>query len=155
CSSTPCARDKPVPAASSPCTCWCPAPGRCIAAINCLNASKPTSGQPFRTRRYSRIWNRSTIQLRSMIKSWIDDVYTVIGLILLALALLWFGQRGLIYFPDRPVPEPAALGLTTAEAVSFQTEDGLTLDGWFIPARGTATGYTVIVFNGNAGHRGH
>jgi uncharacterized protein len=82
-------------------------------------------------------------------------VYTVVGLILLALAVLWFGQRGLIYFPDRPVPEPAALGLVTAELVSFQTEDGLTLEGWFVPARGAATGHTVIVFNGNAGHRGH
>jgi len=82
-------------------------------------------------------------------------VLTVVALIGVALALLFFLQRGLIYFPDSRVPAPAASGLPTAEPVSFETEDGLTLEGWWVPARGAPTGYTMIVFNGNAGHRGY
>ena len=82
-------------------------------------------------------------------------MYTVIGLVGLAVALLWFFQRALIYFPESELPEPAAVGLPTAETVTFETEDGLTLGGWLIPPRGNVSGYTVIVFNGNAGHRGY
>jgi hypothetical protein len=82
-------------------------------------------------------------------------VFTLLGLIGLAAGALWFGQRGLIYFPEGRRPEPAAVGLPSAEIVTFETEDGLTLEGWLIPPRGQVTGYTVIVFNGNAGHRGH
>jgi hypothetical protein len=69
--------------------------------------------------------------------------------------LLWAGQRGFIYFPLSNVPDPAAAGLPLAELVMFETQDGLTLDGWFVPAAAPATGHTVLVFNGNAGHRGH
>ena len=72
----------------------------------------------------------------------------------IVLALLWFGQRGLIYFPDSHVPDVTAAGLPSAEPVEFETEDGLRLAGWFIAAVTPATGYTVIVFNGNAGDRG-
>jgi fermentation-respiration switch protein FrsA (DUF1100 family) len=82
-------------------------------------------------------------------------MFTLLGLIGLAFGALWLGQRGLIYFPDSRAPEPGAVGLPSAETAAFETEDGLRLEGWFIPPRGHATGYTVIVFNGNAGHRGH
>jgi fermentation-respiration switch protein FrsA (DUF1100 family) len=71
------------------------------------------------------------------------------------LALLWFGQRGLIYFPDGNAPSAAAAGLPLAEPESFETEDHLRLEGWFVPATVAGAGYTVIVFNGNAGHRGY
>lgn len=78
-----------------------------------------------------------------------------LGVILLVMAALWFGQRGLIYFPDGQTPAPGAFGLPDAEPQTFETEDELTLGGWFLPARSSATGYTVIIFNGNAGHRGY
>src|SRR5215210_3253723 len=71
------------------------------------------------------------------------------------IAAIWFGQRGLIYFPDSRVPPPATVGLRRAEPVMFETKDGLTLEGWFVAADSPTTGYTVIVFNGNAGSRGH
>ena len=68
------------------------------------------------------------------------------------LAVLWFFQRRLIYFPMRaPVPSAATI-LPTAEEVSFETEDGLRLGGWFVPSVGASRG-TVLVFNGNAGDR--
>src|SRR5215475_3090163 len=67
------------------------------------------------------------------------------------LALIWFFQRRLIYFPaDQPVP-PAATVLPGAEDVVFPTADGLRLGGWFVPAGGGAGATTVLVFNGNAG----
>ena len=70
-------------------------------------------------------------------------------------ALLWFGQRSLIYFPTSGVRAPADYGLPQAEPVEFETEDGLRLGGWLVPAAAPASGYTVLVFNGNAGHRGY
>lgn len=79
----------------------------------------------------------------------------VLAVVLVLFGLLWAGQRGFIYFPMSDVPPPEAAGLPQAELVMFQTQDGLTLDGWFVPALAPPTGHTVIVFNGNAGHRGH
>lgn len=76
---------------------------------------------------------------------------------LLALWLLlvfgaWLGQRQLIYLPDRSTPRlPALRGL---EQVSYTTRDGLELNGWFLPAVGGPPCSTIIVSNGNAGHRG-
>jgi uncharacterized protein len=71
----------------------------------------------------------------------------------LALALLWAGQRRMIYFPFGTVPSPAAVGLASVDAVSFTTSDGVTLAGWFVPATSAPPQTTAIVFNGNAGNR--
>jgi fermentation-respiration switch protein FrsA (DUF1100 family) len=60
----------------------------------------------------------------------------------------------MIYFPFGNVPAAARLGLPRAEDVTFTTDDGMTLHGWFVPAASTPARFTVIVFNGNAGHRG-
>jgi fermentation-respiration switch protein FrsA (DUF1100 family) len=75
-------------------------------------------------------------------------------LVLLAFAL-WAGQRWLIYFPERELPPPQAVGLPTAEPIAFSTEDDLHLEGWFVHPAGPPTGQTVIVFNGNAGNRAY
>ncbi len=70
--------------------------------------------------------------------------------------LVWLAQRSLIYFPARDTPTPADYGLPEAEVVRVTTDDGLELAAWYVPAPElTATGWTVVVFNGNAGHRGH
>jgi len=79
--------------------------------------------------------------------------YAVV-LVLAVSAVLWLTQRRMMYFPARDVPSPAAVGLPQAQAVTFATEDGLTLNGWFVPAEGPGAG-TVIVFNGNAGNRAY
>lgn len=73
---------------------------------------------------------------------------------MLGLALLWLGQRRLIYLPYGGVPTPASQGLPQAEAVTFTTDDGMTLHGWFVPAASSPARFTMIMFNGNAGHRG-
>ena len=80
-------------------------------------------------------------------------IFVVVAVVIVA--VLWFGQRGLIYFPDGQTPAPGAFGLPDAEPQTFETEDALTLGGWFLPARSAPTGYTVIIFNGNGGHRGY
>ncbi len=75
---------------------------------------------------------------------------TFAGCILFALiiAIVWTGMRRLIFPPHRRATQsPVDLGLS-AESVAFDTHDGLTLRGWFIPAaqpRGTIVfchGYT-------------
>ena len=68
--------------------------------------------------------------------------------------VLWALQRRLIYFPLGDVPRSAAVGLPRAQDVSFVTTDDVTLHGWFVPPTAPFIGMTVIVFNGNAGHRG-
>jgi fermentation-respiration switch protein FrsA (DUF1100 family) len=73
--------------------------------------------------------------------------------VLSVLALLWISQRRLIYFPIRELPFPAA-AVPSMEEVSFSTEDGLTLEAWFLRA-GAVDATTVVVFNGNAGNRAH
>ena len=68
------------------------------------------------------------------------------------LVLAWALQRRLIYLPgSEPVP-PAQAVLPGADEVSFDTEDGLRLRGWFVPGGSGATP-AVLVFNGNAGNR--
>jgi uncharacterized protein len=81
----------------------------------------------------------------------------LLAILALALLLCWLGQRRLIYFPFGEVPPPAAAGLPVAESISFQTEDGFTLAGWFVPEQlaDARKGTTVIVFNGNAGNRAY
>jgi fermentation-respiration switch protein FrsA (DUF1100 family) len=79
----------------------------------------------------------------------VTAVVVLAAVVLVVLA--WVVQRRLIYLPSRE-PVPAAAGLLPgSEEVSFRSEDGLRLAGWFVP--GVAGAATVLVFNGNAGDR--
>jgi fermentation-respiration switch protein FrsA (DUF1100 family) len=79
----------------------------------------------------------------------VTAVVVLVALVLLVLA--WAAQRRLIYLPSRgPVPAAADV-LPGSQEVSFPTEDGLRLRGWFVP--GSTGAATVLVFNGNAGDR--
>jgi fermentation-respiration switch protein FrsA (DUF1100 family) len=80
-------------------------------------------------------------------------VWIAAGAIALLLALVWLFQRRLIYFPlPQDVPGVAST-LPGAEEITFDTADGLRLNGWFAQAVGTSSRATVLVFNGNAGDR--
>jgi fermentation-respiration switch protein FrsA (DUF1100 family) len=81
-------------------------------------------------------------------------LFVALAVVALMLVLIWAGQRRVIYFPFGGTPRPADYGMPDAEAVTIRTADGVDLGAWFIPAAAPATGFTVIVFNGNAGHRG-
>jgi len=68
-------------------------------------------------------------------------------------ALLYVSQPRMIYFPVREVSvTPKAQGLEF-ESVSLTTEDGVTLDGWFLPA--PAARGTLLFLHGNAGNISH
>ena len=87
----------------------------------------------------------------------LTSVGIVTTVLLLILALLWLGQRRLIYFPSGAVP-PVASVLPAGELVALTTDDGLRVSGWFVPAVGSGTSTaqaTVLVCNGNAGNRSH
>ena len=71
------------------------------------------------------------------------------------LLLVWAFQRALIYCPLDDVPAPSDVGLAGVETVTFPTEDGLMLGGWFVPSRSAVASGTVIVFNGNAANRAY
>ena len=79
---------------------------------------------------------------------------TGVVLAILLIAALWIFQRRLIYFPFGDVPAPGLVGLAAAEPVVFPTTDGLRLHGWLVPPLEPRAGATILVFNGNAGHRG-
>jgi uncharacterized protein len=70
-------------------------------------------------------------------------------------AVLWLTQRQLVYFPLAHAVPPAATVLAAAEDVTLDTEDNLTLGGWFFPAASGShePSVTVLVFSGNAGDR--
>lgn len=75
----------------------------------------------------------------------------LLGVVLLVLAAGWFGQRSLIYLPARGDPGPAAAQLPGGRDVSYRTDDGLTLEGWYVPAADGCV--TVLVAPGNGGNR--
>lgn len=70
--------------------------------------------------------------------------------------MLFFLQSRLVHLPNMPGRElmatPQQLGLNY-EPVSFMTDDGVKLHGWYIPAQ-KAQG-TLLFFHGNAGNISH
>ena len=61
-------------------------------------------------------------------------------------------DRLLVYFPERELQAtPSDVGLDY-EDVYFETADGVTLHGWYVPGRG---GPCIVWFHGNAGNIGH
>ena len=74
----------------------------------------------------------------------------VVGALVLVVAGLWLFQRRLIYLPTQQVPPISDVAPGWEEA-RFETEDGLTLNGWYLPPQPVQP--VVLVFNGNAGNR--
>jgi fermentation-respiration switch protein FrsA (DUF1100 family) len=86
----------------------------------------------------------------------VRSALVVLGVLVLVLALitglLWAFQRSLVYLPDAGPVGSAAHVLDGGRDVVLHTSDGVDLAGWYVPA---ATGAaTVLVANGNGGHRG-
>ena len=73
-----------------------------------------------------------------------------------AASLMYLFQDRLLFLPGVPsrevtmTPEAVGLGFTN---VTFSTEDGEQLDGWYVPA--TNARATLVHFHGNAGNIGH
>ena len=64
-------------------------------------------------------------------------------------ALLYFGQRAMQYFPERFRTAPAAAGLPEAEEVVLDTADGERVIAWHVRPRGDKP--VVLYFHGNGG----
>ena len=80
-------------------------------------------------------------------------IIIVASICAVSIALVYIFQSRFVYFPIRTLStDPSSIGLRF-EDVYFETEDGVTLHGWFIPHDG-ARG--VILFcHGNAGNISH
>jgi fermentation-respiration switch protein FrsA (DUF1100 family) len=82
-------------------------------------------------------------------------IITAAAVVVGLLTLIWMTQRRMIYFPDTAEPSLAQAGLVDVEPVAFETSDGVRLGAWFFAGSGPAPRVTILVFNGNAGHRGY
>ena len=77
-----------------------------------------------------------------------------LALFLLLFVLVATFQRRLIYLPlTRRVPAVSEV-LPGGREVSFETEDGLLLHAWLVSPVSAEVAGAVVVFPGNAGHRG-
>ena len=77
----------------------------------------------------------------------------VVAVVLLVVLFSWVFQRRLIYLPSTGAVPSAATILAGGRDVQLTTSDGLMLGAWYVPARGPAGTFTVLVANGNAGDR--
>lgn len=74
----------------------------------------------------------------------------VVAIAAVGVILLEALQTNLVYMPDRIIhATPASIGLRYLD-VRFTTADGITLDGWFVPAPDATA--TFLVCHGNAGN---
>jgi uncharacterized protein len=64
-------------------------------------------------------------------------------------AVMYFAQRLLMYFPDTTRRPPASAGLPQAEEVTLTTSDGERVLAWHVPPRGDKP--VVLYFQGNGG----
>jgi fermentation-respiration switch protein FrsA (DUF1100 family) len=68
-------------------------------------------------------------------------------------AVLYFVQRALMYFPDTARVSPAAAGLPEAEEILLDTPDGEKLVAWYVPPRDDRP--VVLYLHGNGGALSH
>ncbi|MDO5502133.1 MAG: alpha/beta fold hydrolase [Actinomycetia bacterium] len=76
-----------------------------------------------------------------------------LGLGLGVAALIWFGQRSLIFFPDRADPGSVAERVQGGRDVTVRTSDGLDLRAWLLPPTGADRALAVLYLPGNGGNR--
>ncbi len=76
-------------------------------------------------------------------------ILPLVGIYLILLVLMFFGQRSFMYFPQPALPENMAKTLLpNAQVVNVVTADGLQLNAYFIPPKDV--GHSVILaFHGN------
>lgn len=93
-----------------------------------------------------------SVTLRRVLLRGLPVVVILSGVVI---AVLWAFQRQLIYFPDTTRVPPAGEAIEGSRDVTLQTEDGLELGAWFIPAEASAAAepMAVLVAPGNGGNR--
>ncbi len=106
----------------------------------------------------SALWKPCSLVMRGRMS--LNTVWSMLLLVAggygALLLFLYFFQSRLLYLPNLPSREliamPDTVGLAY-EPVTITTDDGVALDGWFIPAR-QARG-VLVFFHGNAGNISH
>ena len=68
-------------------------------------------------------------------------------------AIIYFGQRLLMYFPSNDNPQPGDVGLSGVSIELLTTSDGQTRVNWYSPAEDGMP--TILFFHGNAGEIGY
>jgi len=81
-------------------------------------------------------------------------VAAVLAIYLIIAIALYFGQRRVLYLPDRRTPDPTRAGVAEMRPVTLATEDGLDLLAWWRPPQASDNG-TLVYFHGNGGHIGY
>src|SRR6185503_16546138 len=64
-------------------------------------------------------------------------------------ALMYFAQRGMMYFPERQRTAPGLAGFPEAEEIVLDTADGEKVIAWHVAPRGDQP--VVLYFHGNGG----
>lgn len=85
-----------------------------------------------------------------MSKTFIVSIVIALGI---AMLLIYFNQRKLIYFPHRIAVEPQQYDANRMQVVDLNTSDGLVLKAWYTKAQNLQP--TIVFFHGNAGHLGY
>ena len=73
---------------------------------------------------------------------WLVAIYAAIC------AVVYFGNRLFMYFPNPTRAAPAEAGLDHVKEIEIAAADGVTLVAWYAPARGDKP--TILYFHGNA-----
>ena len=68
-------------------------------------------------------------------------------------AVLYFGQRRLLFHPDRTRPVLGPLAALGVREITLATEDGIALSSWYLPPRGRRP--VILYCHGNGGHIGY
>lgn len=88
-----------------------------------------------------------------MLKILFSVIQITLASYFLIVLLLYFFQKRIIFIPYRDiVATPSDIGLKFDD-VYFRTQDGTSLNGWFIPA--AKAEYTVLFCHGNGGNISH
>ena len=89
-----------------------------------------------------------------MLKKMVYYIIVSVAVILfVALYVKWF-ERSSIFFPSKYIEKTPLDKSLPYEDVYFKTEDGVKLNGWFVPAKGQARA-TILFCHGNAGNISH
>lgn len=85
-----------------------------------------------------------------MLRHWI---IAIIFIFLVALLIIYYWQRNLIYFPAKEQPSRHTYQADDMQQITLRTTDGLDLNAWYKPA--TPGQPTLLYLHGNAGHIGY
>lgn len=87
---------------------------------------------------------------KSLKKRMLDILIAVAATYVFLLAILFFAQRSMMYFPDTKKPVPSEWGIVDYVPVKVTASDGINLDSWFFPSP-AKTNKVIVMFHGNGG----